>query len=216
MAKDFDLEITPELLLQAYSQGIFPMADSADAEDIYWVEPKFRGIFELGQLHLSRSLRRALLKDDYEIHVNRDFAGTVKACADRPETWINPQITQLYQQLHHMGFAHSVEMYRDNSLVGGIYGVSLGSAFFGESMFSRVTNGSKIALTYLMARLVIGGYTLFDTQFLTDHLATMGAIEISKSDYQKRLSKAKLKSAYFFKASEISAQAAIQESTQTS
>ncbi len=216
MAKDFNDEITPELLLNAYANGVFPMADSAEATEIYWVEPKMRGVFTIGGLNLSRSLQRAIRREDYQIGVNTNFSGVVEACADRPETWINPEIKSLYKRLHQMGFAHSVEVYRGKELFGGIYGVSLGGAFFGESMFSYATNGSKIALTYLMARLKLGGYTLFDTQFITDHLTSLGAVEISKNDYKSRLSKALLKRALFEKAGEIDAQTAIQESTQTS
>ena len=204
------------LLLNAYANGVFPMADSADATEIYWVEPKMRGVFTIGGLNLSRSLQRAIRREDYQIGVNTNFSGVVEACADRPETWINPEIKSLYKRLHQMGFAHSVEVYRGKELFGGIYGVSLGGAFFGESMFSYATNGSKIALTYLMARLKLGGYTLFDTQFITDHLTSLGAVEISKNDYKSRLSKALLKRALFEKAGEIDAQTAIQESTQTS
>ena len=216
MAKDFNDEITPELLLNAYANGVFPMADSAEATEIYWVEPKMRGVFTIGGLNLSRSLQRAIRREDYQIGVNTNFSGVVEACADRPETWINPEIKSLYKRLHQMGFAHSVEVYRGKELFGGIYGVSLGGAFFGESMFSYATNGSKIALTYLMARLKLGGYTLFDTQFITDHLTSLGAVETSKNDYKSRLSKALLKRALFEKAGEIDAQTAIQESTQTS
>ena len=216
MAKDFETEITPELLLHAYANGIFPMADNAEADDIYWVEPKRRGIFEIGKLHLSKSLRRALLRGDYQVQVNADFKNTVANCADRTETWINDEIADLYQRLHHMGFAHSVEVYRDGTLFGGIYGVSLGAAFFGESMFSKDTNGSKIGLTYLMARLKIGGYALFDTQFITDHLASLGAIEIEKSEYKTRLAEALPLKGDFFSAGKLTAQAAMQASTQTS
>ncbi|MEM7242036.1 MAG: leucyl/phenylalanyl-tRNA--protein transferase [Pseudomonadota bacterium] len=213
---DLGPEITPELLLHAYASGVFPMADDAKAEEIYWVEPKLRGVFDIGGLHVSRSLRHALLKDDYEIRVDHDFLGVVAACADRPTTWINTGITQLYDALHDMGYAHSVEVYRDQNLIGGIYGVALNGAFFGESMFSRGTNGSKIALTYLMARLKLGGFRLFDTQFLTEHLANLGAYEIKKSDYQSRLGAALEVGANFKSVDTIMAQDAIQASTQTS
>ena len=213
---DLEPEITPELLLHAYASGVFPMADDADAQDIYWVEPKLRGVFDIGGLHLSRSLRQALQKSDYDIRVDHDFAGTVAACADRPTTWINGEITKLYTALHDMGLAHSVEVYRESDLIGGIYGVALNGAFFGESMFSKATNGSKIALTYLMARLKLGGFTLFDTQFLTDHLASLGAYEIPKTDYQNRLQAALDVQADFDAAAPMTAQDAIQASTQTS
>jgi len=213
---DLDPEITPELLLHGYASGVFPMADDANASEIYWVEPKLRGVFDIGRLHLSRSLRQKILKEDYKICIDTDFEAVVSACAERPSTWINAEISVLYAALHKMGFAHSVEVYRDEKLIGGIYGVALNSAFFGESMFSRATNGSKIALTYLMAHLKLGGFTLFDTQFLTDHLASLGAYEIPKADYITRLQTALERSADFKLKNAINAQDAIQASTQTS
>ena len=182
--------ITPEVLLHAYASGVFPMADDATAEDIYWVDPNFRGIFPLDGFHISRSLARALRRDDYTVDINQDFAGVVRHCADRDTTWINAEIFDLYTQLHAMGFAHSLEVRRDGNLIGGVYGVAMKSAFFGESMFSTATNGSKIALAYLVNRLRAAGFTLFDTQFLTPHLASLGAIEIPKASYHKRLAAA--------------------------
>ena len=192
------------------------MADSAEAEEIYWVEPKLRGIFDIGHIHISRSLRRALLREDYDIRINSDFTSVVTACANRDTTWISAEIKSLYSQLHQMGFAHSIEVWRDDDLIGGVYGVTLGSAFFGESMFSGATNGSKIALVYLMAILVKSGFKLFDTQFITDHLASLGAIEIPKKDYKQRLSKALMSRSDFTNVEIPDAQAAIQLSTQTS
>lgn len=184
------MSITPEILLRAYSLGIFPMAESRDSTDIHWVEPRLRGIFPMGGFHISRSLRGQILQGDYHVTVDSDFAGVVAACADRTTTWINAEITDLYQKLHQMGHAHSVEVWRGDGLIGGVYGVHLGAAFFGESMFSKATGGSKLALAYLMHRLRAGGFTLFDTQYLTPHLASLGAIEIHKSAYKARLSAA--------------------------
>ncbi|GLQ34357.1 leucyl/phenylalanyl-tRNA--protein transferase [Amylibacter marinus] len=180
-------EITPLLLLQAYASGIFPMSESASDPEIFWVNPENRGVFEIGKFHISRSLRRQIRQGNFEVRFNSCFADVVRACADRPETWINAEIFNLYCKLHEMGYAHSQEIFVNNQLVGGVYGVTLGTAFFGESMFSRAPNGSKLALAYLMQRLEYGGYTLFDTQFITDHLASLGAIEIPRADYQARL-----------------------------
>ncbi|MDR7125418.1 leucyl/phenylalanyl-tRNA--protein transferase [Pseudotabrizicola sp. 4114] len=184
------LQITPDLLLQAYAMGIFPMADSATSQEIHWVDPKRRGVFDLDQFHISRSLRRAVLRGQYQVTVDTDFSGVVAACADRPETWINPPIFALYQALHREGRAHSLEVWEAEQLIGGVYGVVLGSAFFGESMFSRRTNASKIALAWLVHRLRAGGFTLFDTQFLTPHLASLGATEIPRAEYHRRLDRA--------------------------
>ena len=184
------MSITPEILLRAYSMGIFPMAESRDSSEIHWVEPRLRGIFPIDGFHISRSLRVQILRGDYSVTVDRDFAGVVAACADRATTWINAEITDLYQHLHQMGRAHSVEVWRNDALIGGVYGVHLGAAFFGESMFSRATGGSKLALAYLIHRLRAGGFVLFDTQYLTQHLASLGAIEIPKSAYQARLAAA--------------------------
>ena len=183
--------ITPELLLHAYAMGVFPMAESANDPSIHWVDPRRRGVFPLDGFHISRSLRRALLRADYQVAVDRDFAGVVRACAARPETWINDAIFDLYLALHRQGHAHSLEV-RDHKgqLIGGVYGVVLGAAFFGESMFSTRTDASKIALAWLIHRLRAGGFTLFDTQFLTPHLASLGAVEITRADYHRRLAAA--------------------------
>ncbi len=180
-------DITPTLLLRAYASGVFPMADAADAADVYWIDPEQRGILPLDRMHVPRRLARAFRTGDFEIHVNRAFAEVVSACADRPETWINGQIHRLYRDLHRMGFAHSVEIWSDGALQGGLYGVALGGAFFGESMFSRARDTSKFALIALVARLRAGGFTLLDTQFITPHLASLGAIEIPRGEYHRRL-----------------------------
>ncbi len=181
------LEITPTLLLRAYAGGVFPMSDGANSQEVYWVDPKNRGIFDLNHFHVSRSMRRFTRNNKYTIRVNSDFHGTVRCCADREETWINDQIFSLYGTLHRLGYAHSVEVWERKELVGGVYGVALGGAFFGESMFSRRTNTSKLALIWLIARLKAGGFQLFDTQFITDHLASLGANEITRDEYRQRL-----------------------------
>ncbi len=179
--------ITPETLLRGYAMGIFPMAEGRDEPTIHWVDPKKRGIFPLGGFRISRSLSRAIAAPDYAVSVNRDFAGVLEGCADREETWINGEIHALYMALHRAGFAHSLEITTAEGLMGGVYGVTLGAAFFGESMFSRRTDASKVALAWLVHRLRAGGFTLFDTQFLTPHLASLGAIEIPRAEYHRRL-----------------------------
>lgn len=185
-----DDRLTPELLLHAYASGIFPMAESRDDETVFWVDPTERGIIPLDNFHISRSLRRRILRADFTIRTNTAFDQVVGGCADRPETWINDTIFDLYMNLHLQGFAHSLEIWDRDALVGGTYGVALGGAFFGESMFSRRTDASKIALAYLVDRLRTGGFTLLDTQFLTPHLASLGGIEISRSAYRARLAQA--------------------------
>jgi len=191
-------DITPELLLRAYAAGIFPMSEGRDAPEVFWVDPEKRGVFPIGELHLSKSLRKALRRQDFDIRVNHAFDHVVASCADRDETWINEEIQSLYSMLHLAGYAHSLEVWRDNSLIGGVYGVAINGAFFGESMFSNATNGSKIALVYLMDRLVAGGYQLFDTQFITPHLSSIGAIEIPRDTYRNQLAAALDVSADFF------------------
>lgn len=170
------------------------MADSADDPELFWVEPEVRGIIPLDAFHVSKSLRKTLRQKPFEIHFDRNFEAVMAGCAEstqgRPSTWINGIIRQLYTELHHMGFTHSVEAYEGDTLVGGLYGVSLGSAFFGESMFSRRTDASKICLVHLVERLREKGYTLLDTQFTTEHLKTFGAIDIAASDYKVLLEKA--------------------------
>ncbi len=181
------VDITPDILLKAYAAGIFPMAESRDAPDLFWVEPRERAIIPIGGFHLSRSLARTLRSDRFAVTANRDFAGVIEGCADRPETWINQPIEGAMLDLHARGAAHSVEVWQGDVLVGGIYGVALGRAFFGESMFSRVTDASKVALAWLVARLKAGGFTLLDTQFVTDHLAQFGAIEVPRQRYKQML-----------------------------
>lgn len=180
-------ELTPDLLMRAYSMGVFPMSEHRDDPDIFWVDPIRRGIFPLDEFHISRSLAKAIRRADYTVTLDADFEGVLHACAAREETWINGEIHNLYMALHAKGKAHSIEVWRGDSLIGGVYGVVLGGAFFGESMFSNATNGSKIALAFLITHLRRAGFTLFDTQFITDHLASLGAIEIPRADYHKLL-----------------------------
>ncbi|WP_416066157.1 leucyl/phenylalanyl-tRNA--protein transferase [Rhizobium sp. ZK1] len=180
--------ITPEILLRAYSIGLFPMAESADDPEIFWVEPDIRGVLPLdNRFHISKSLRKTIRQKPFDIRFNSDFDAVITACAsetsDRPSTWINETIKTLYSALHRMGHAHSVEAWDGDELVGGLYGVSLGSAFFGESMFSRRTDASKICLVHLVERLKQKHFTLLDTQFTTEHLKTFGAIDVPKADY---------------------------------
>ena len=186
--------ITPEILLRAYAAGMFPMAESADDPDIFWVQPKLRGIIPLDKFHISKSLAKRMRQTPFDIRINTAFDEVMKRCAesteDRPTTWINPVILNLYGELHRMGYTHSVEAWDGEDLVGGLYGVTLGSAFFGESMFSRRTDASKICLVSLVERLKARGFTLLDTQFTTDHLKTFGAIDIPRRDYEKLLEKA--------------------------
>ncbi|MEL6678310.1 MAG: leucyl/phenylalanyl-tRNA--protein transferase [Pseudomonadota bacterium] len=211
-------DITSDLLLQAYAVGVFPMAESRHGE-LRWVDPDRRGILPLDSFHLSRTNRRVIRRGGYRVTVNRAFREVLRGCAARPETWINAEIARLYIELHERGFAHSVEVWdaRDDALFGGIYGVSLGAAFFGESMFSAKTNGSKIALTFLMARLNAGGYALMDTQFVTSHLASFGAVEISRSEYRARLAHAiRTQSDWSVLPEDASPDDAVHLSTQTS
>lgn len=185
-----DDRITPELLLRAYAMGIFPMADGRDDPDIHWIDPRRRGIMPLDGFHLSRSLARRIRQGEFHVTADRDFTGVVEACADREETWISHRIQTLYESLHALGHAHSIEVRAGEELVGGVYGVTLGAAFFGESMFSRRTDASKIALAYTVHRLNAGGFRLFDTQFLTPHLASLGGVEIPRAEYRDRLAEA--------------------------
>lgn len=182
--------LTADLLLRAYAMGVFPMAEGRDDPELFWVDPKARGIFPLDQFHISRSLARTIRRSPFKVTLNRDFLGVVTGCADREETWINDTILALYLELHDMGHAHSLEIWEGDALVGGVYGVTLGQAFFGESMFSRRRDASKIALAYMVAHLRATGFTLFDTQFLTPHLASLGAVEIPRADYHQRLDEA--------------------------
>lgn len=182
--------LTPSLLLRAYANGIFPMAETRDDPDVFWVDPKRRGVLPLDRFHMSRSLARAMRRSPWRVRLDHDFDAVVDGCADRTDTWINPEIRRLYFALHMRGHAHSFEIWADNALVGGVYGVVLGAAFFGESMFSRRTDASKMALAVAVDHLSRGGFTLFDTQFLTAHLASLGAIEISRAEYRAQLAAA--------------------------
>jgi len=184
-------QITPELLLKAYAFGVFPMAKSRTEQDVYWVQPKERGIIPLNQFHVPRSLRKVLRKGIFEVRTDSAFEAVIEGCAEsgpnREDTWINDQIVELFTDLFDAGLAHSVETWIDGELVGGLYGLAMGSVFFGESMFTRRDNASKVALCHLVAIMKEGGYHLLDTQFITDHLAQFGAIEIEHQDYMKEL-----------------------------
>ena len=182
-----DEELTPDILLRAYAMGIFPMSDGRDDAEIHWIDPRRRGVLPLDGFHLSRSLARRIRSGAFHVTVDRAFEAVVAACADRDETWISHRIQRLYVQLHVLGYAHSVEVWEDERLVGGVYGVTLGAAFFGESMFSLATDASKVALAYAVHRLRTGGFRLFDTQFLTPHLASLGGVEITRAEYHRRL-----------------------------
>ena len=182
--------LDPSLVLRGYAAGIFPMADSRDAADLFWVEPRNRAIIPLDGFHCSRSLRQTLRSDRFSVTLDKDFAAVIAACAERDETWINGEIEQSMLALHSLGHAHSVEVWNEGALVGGLYGVKLGRAFFGESMFSRMTDASKVALAWLVARLKVGRYTLLDCQFMTDHLASLGAVSVPRATYAELLSAA--------------------------
>ncbi len=188
------LEITPQVLLKAYACGIFPMAEDADDPELFWVEPSMRGILPLDDFHIPRSLKKTMRRNPFNVRVDTAFARVVDLCAEetpkRGKTWINDQIKRLYSQLHDMGRAHSIECWDEDELVGGLYGVSLGGAFFGESMFSRATDASKIALVHLVHRLKYGGFELLDTQFTTTHLERFGVIEVPREDYHRMLEEA--------------------------
>lgn len=186
--------LDPNLLLRAYAIGVFPMADSRSASDVFWVEPQRRAILPLDGFRVSRSFAKVIRSDRFRVTRDTAFGEIIAACAearpDRPDTWINPAIEGAYAELHRRGHAHSIECWQEDRLVGGLYGVRLGAAFFGESMFSRMSNASKVALAHLVARLVAGGFTLLDCQFMTDHLASLGAVEVSKDDYASMLDSA--------------------------
>ena len=185
------IEITPEVLLKAYACGIFPMAESADDPALFWIEPEKRGVIPLDRFHLPERLARTVRSSRFTVTVNRDFNGVVEGCSEpwpgRPRTWINARIQNLYRKLYERRHCHSLEVYQGETLVGGLYGVVLGRAFFGESMFHRVRDASKVALVHLVARLKAGGFRLLDTQFVTDHLRTFGAIEVPRRQYHKLL-----------------------------
>jgi len=214
MAND---DLTPELLLKGYQLGIFPMSETRDSDEVFWVDPTMRGVLPLDGFHISRSLRRRLRQTPYQITFDTAFQEVVEGCADRDDTWINSTIFDLYTDLNALGWAHSCEVWQDETLIGGVYGVAIGGAFFGESMFSRATDASKVALAYLIDRLKSSGFVLFDTQFITDHLATLGAVEISRGDYHTMLREALTIAARFDPDSAPpSAQDLIQRNTQTS
>lgn len=212
------MTITPELLLNAYAAGVFPMSEGRDDPDLFWVDPKLRGIIPLDGFHISRSLARRIRQGGYGVSLNCDFEGVMRACADRPETWINAEILDLYCRLHRMGCAHSLEIWSaESELIGGVYGVALGTAYFGESMFSRRTDASKLALGWLVDHLRRTGFTLFDTQFLTKHLASLGAQEIPRAKYRKLLAAALTDVADIYSADlESDPLAVLQRNTQTS
>lgn len=195
------LEITPEVLLKAYACGIFPMAESAEDPGLYWIEPERRGVLPLDGFHVPRRLARLVRQDRYEIRVDTAFDAVLDGCAapapGRQRTWINGRIRTLYGTLFALHHAHSVEAWQNGELVGGLYGVRLNGAFFGESMFSRARDASKVALVHLVARLRVGGFGLLDAQFITDHLAQFGAEEISRREYQSRLDAALATTAHF-------------------
>ncbi len=214
-------KLTPELLLRAYAGGLFPMAESRDSPDLFWVDPDFRGILPLDRFHVPRRLRRTVLQDRFRVTVDTAFRAVIEGCAEpaagRPDTWINAEIVALYGQLHDLGAAHSVECWQGPELVGGLYGVDLGGAFFGESMFHRVRDASKVALVHLVARLIVGGYRLLDAQFMSAHLAQFGACEVPRRVYRDLLAEALRVRADFYRLpGSLSGAAALQPITQTS
>ena len=219
-----DEELTPKVLLYAYASGVFPMAESADSDELFWFNPEKRGVLPLNGLHISRSLRKVMKARRFRVTANQCFPEVMAACANREETWINDEITALYTELHRIGHAHSIEVWHGGELAGGLYGVSLGAAFFGESMFSRQSNASKVGLVGLVARLNLGGFQLLDMQFLTPHLESMGGVEISRESYQEQLDAALKKQGDFgrLKATDthslvsLASVATSQDNTQTS
>ncbi|KNG92628.1 leucyl/phenylalanyl-tRNA--protein transferase [Pseudaestuariivita atlantica] len=208
--------LTPDLLMHAYAAGVFPMAETRGANEIFWVDPRKRGIMPLRRFHISRSLARRMRRGGFDVTINAAFEDVVAGCADREETWINDDIARVYTDLHHMGYAHSVEVWQDGMLSGGVYGVAVGAAFCAESMFSRRTDASKIALAFLVDRLIRAGFTLCDTQFLTDHLASLGGIEIDRADYKARLRRALVLHPDFTAPDPATAQDVVQRNTHTS
>jgi leucyl/phenylalanyl-tRNA--protein transferase len=194
--------LTPDLLLCAYASGLFPMANDRHDPTIHWIEPKRRGVLPLHRFHQPKSLRKVIRRGQFEVRIDRAFAGVIEACAEprpeRPRTWLNDELIALYCALHGRGYAHSVETWVDGRLVGGLYGVSLGAAFFGESMFARTRDASKVALAALVERLLCGGYRLLDTQFVTDHLRRFGVIEIGRERYRRELRRALATPAIFY------------------
>jgi leucyl/phenylalanyl-tRNA--protein transferase len=217
---DILLEITPQVLLKAYAVGIFPMAESAEDPGLFWIEPEERGILPLDTFHLPRRLRRTVASGRFEVRVDHDFDAVISACAEstvgRPKTWINARIRKLYGELFEMGAAHTIETWRDGKLVGGLYGVELGGAFFGESMFSRERDASKVALVHLVARLRAGGFKLLDAQFTTDHLRQFGAMDVSREEYQLLLEEALSADADFYFLGGATSDVILQSVSQTS
>ena len=212
-----DAVLTPELMLRAYTMGIFPMSEGRDDPEVFWVDPKRRGILPLNGFHISRSLARRIRQEPFLLTVNEAFDRVVAACADRDETWINPTIQNLYATLHRAGVAHSQEVWDGPELVGGVYGVTIGAAFFGESMFSTRRDASKIALAYLVDRLRVGGFQLFDTQFVTPHLVSLGAQEIPRAAYREMLDEAIDADGNFYAQEEVpDGYSVLQRNTQTS
>ena len=215
------MEITPDLLLQAYRIGVFPMGERRDDPKLYWLDPRLRAVLPLDGFHLPKRLARTVRQDIFEVSADTDFTGVMRACAEpragHPESWINEPILALYGELFARGHAHSVECRRDGRLVGGLYGVSVGAAFFGESMFSRERDASKVALVHLVARLIKGGFRLLDCQFMTEHLRSFGAIELPREDFRVRLAEAVDRTAGFQR--ELGAEdpcSIVQASTRTS
>lgn len=214
-------DIDANMLLRAYAYGVFPMAEDRDDEELYWIDPEQRGILPLDQFHVSRRLKRTVRSGRFDIRIDTAFREVVLACAapgpGRAGTWINHQIIDLYCELHESGHAHSVECWHDDRLVGGLYGVALGGAFFGESMFSQETDSSKVALVYLVARLIAGDYVLLDTQFTTAHLRQFGSVEIERDAYRARLAHAiRLPADFYRLAGDAPADAVLQLISQTS
>ncbi len=198
---DIVIEITPQVLLKAYACGIFPMAESAEDPALYWIEPQHRGILLLDQVHVPRRLARTVRSGEFEVRVDSNFEGVISGCAasrpGRRTTWINAKIRSLYRELFKSGHCHTVETWQNGKLVGGLYGVALNGAFFGESMFSTARDASKVALVYLCARLIHGKFTLLDTQFVTEHLKQFGTVEIDRTDFHTKLEKALAQQADF-------------------
>jgi len=218
---DQEVDITPELLLNAYAAGIFPMSEDRDDDTLFWVEPDERCIIPLNQFHVSKRLARTVKRDHFDVYINKDFRGVMQGCAEaaagRETTWISKRIEDLYCTLNEMGYAHSVECYSYGELVGGLYGVCIAGAFFGESMFHRESDASKVALVHLVGRMKAGGYTLLDAQFKTDHLGQFGAIEVPKKEYKARLEDAMHTEADFHVFPTVtSGKTVLQPTTQTS
>ncbi len=215
------MQLTPELLLDIYAHGLFPMADDRDDPRLYWIDPTRRGIIPLDGFHVPRRLARTVRSDRFDVACDRDFEAVINACAEpapgRPRTWINDEIIRLYVGLHRLGHAHSIECWREGRLAGGLYGVRLGAAFFGESMFSRDRDASKVALVHLVARLKRCGFRLLDTQFVTEHLRGFGALELTRTGYRRRLREATAETADFYcLPGRLSGAEALQSITQTS